>query len=457
MIRVWGGGIYEEEIFYEICDELGVMIWQDFMFACAAYPENKKFIDNVKSEIKHIVESLQYHPSIAIYCGNNENEWIWYRDNYISYKEMPGYKIFHQIIPPLIEKFDPYRPYWPSSPFGKDNDPNSVYSGNRHVWDIWSNWEDYTAVNNDFSLFVSEFGFQAPANFDTINQSIPKENRKVQDKLFEYHNKQIEGPERLFRFLAGHFIVSTKWEDFIYLTQLNQALALKTCIEHWRTNGVTKGSIIWQLNDCWPAISWSLVDSSINPKLSYYHVKKTFSKRIITIVLQNNFLKIFGLNEDKEFHGVLKIDICDLNTGNYFSNKTKKVHLTSASYCELESLQMLKLPEKKDWILIATLCDSDENIIHRNYYLKKKWKHIQLHKSKIKIQHHKKKGNDYLILSSDKPSFFVDLYHPEFKFSDRGIIILPNDNIKLNIIGDKNHSIKLNEIKVFSLNSILQD
>ena len=252
-VRVWGGGIYENEIFYELCDELGLLIWQDFMFACASYPEHKEFMKNVEDEVEQNIERLQHHPSIALWCGNNENEWIWHQEMKTSYKEMPGYKIYHEVIPDILKAADPERPYWPSSPFGSDDDPNAYSSGNRHEWGIWSKWIDYSEVKNDNSLFVTEFGFQGPANKKTFEKYLSKNKRYSQDPVFEFHNKQVEGPERVFKFLSGNLPIKTEWEDFIYLAQLNQALALKTCLERWRINWpVANGSIIWQLNDCWP-------------------------------------------------------------------------------------------------------------------------------------------------------------------------------------------------------------
>ncbi len=166
---------------------------------------------------------------------------------------MPGYSIYHKLIPGLLKKMDPHRPYWPSTPFGREPDPNSPASGNRHQWDIWSGWKDYTTVKSDQSLFVSEFGFQGPANRQVLESVIPESERHPQSAGFEFHNKQVEGNERIFRFLAAHLPVVNRWADYLYLTQLNQGLALKTCLEHWRIRyPQTAGTIIWQLNDCWP-------------------------------------------------------------------------------------------------------------------------------------------------------------------------------------------------------------
>ncbi|MFA7288835.1 MAG: hypothetical protein WC055_08135, partial [Melioribacteraceae bacterium] len=212
IVRVWGGGIYEKDIFYELCDELGLLIWQDFMFACGAYPETKEFLQNVSEEVIYNVNRIQYHSSLAIWCGNNENEWNWTKEQLSDYINMPGYKIYSKLIPDILKKEDPNRAYWESSPFGFDADPNSQKSGNRHQWDVWSSWIDYTKVVEDNSLFVTEFGFQGTANVTTLNKYIPKTDRIIHNRLFEFHNKQTEGNERVIRFISAHFPLNTDWE-----------------------------------------------------------------------------------------------------------------------------------------------------------------------------------------------------------------------------------------------------
>ena len=161
-------------------------------------------------------------------------------------------------------------------------------------------WIDYTEVVNDKSLFVTEFGFQGPANKDTFEKYLPAKNRNINDKIFEHHNKQVEGPERIIKFLSGHLPINTEWDDFLYLTQLNQAFALKTCLEHWRTNGRTNGSIIWQINDCWPVTSWAIVDSDIKPKIAYHFVRNAFAPQLIYFNNDGSKIKINLLNQDKD-------------------------------------------------------------------------------------------------------------------------------------------------------------
>lgn len=451
-IRVWGGGIYENDIFYELCDELGLLVWQDFMFACGSYPEHQDFIENIKEEIAYNVSRLQHHPSIAIWCGNNENEWIWYQEQKKSYKLMPGYKIFNKIIPDIVKKLDPHRPYWQSTPFGFDEDPNSQNSGNRHQWDIWSRWIDYSYVKYDNSLFVTEFGFQGPANQHTLEKFIPPEERKIQSKIFESHNKQIEGNERIIKFLIAHLPLSTKWKEFIYLAQLNQGLALKTCIEHWRFNQpTTNGVIIWQLNDTWPVISWSLIDSELIPKLSYYFVKQSFADIILRFYLENNFVSVFALNKKKnKYKGKIKLIGINSVNGEFVFEKHKTVIIKENSISNLFSLKNNFTPST---ILIATLYDENGNLQYRNIYAFNEWKYTSLPEVTIKTEWKKEDGNCFLEVSTDKPSFFVDFVIPDVILSERGFTILPGEKKIIKVMN--NSEFDENKITAFCLNQFL--
>lgn len=456
MVRVWGGGIYENDEFYNLCDELGLLVWQDFMFACGAYPENDEFISNVSEEATQNVLRLQYHACLALWCGNNENEWIWFQEQKKSYKKMPGYKIFHNILPKLLKKIDPQRPYWESSPFGNDDDPNSFENGNTHQWNIWSKWIDYDEVKNDRSLFVTEFGFQGPANKDTFEKYLPQENRSIHDKIFEHHNKQVEGPERIIKFLSGHLPVKTEWNDYLYLAQLNQAFALKTCLEYWRTNGRTNGSIIWQLNDCWPVTSWSLIDSEINPKLAYYFVKNAFAPQLLYFKDEGSKIKIILLNQNKnKINGRLRMTVVNSASGEILKDSSVKMNIANKRLIEINSVFRNNLPHDGNWILTAVLYDESGEIICRNYYLTKPWKHVKLKNSELKLKTFADDNCTELILESSDPVFFVDLYHPHLTFSDRGFFILPGERIKVKIIGEQNKPFKVEEIKIYSLNSYL--
>jgi len=456
IVRVWGGGIYENDEFYNICDELGLLVWQDFMFACGSYPENDDFIGNVKEEVNQNVLRLQHHASIALWCGNNENEWIWHQEQKISYKKMPGYKIYHKVIPDILKVIDSNRPYWPSSPFGNDNDPNSYESGNTHQWNIWSRWIDYNEVVNDKSLFVTEFGFQGPANKDTFEKCLPVENRNISNQIFEHHNKQVEGPERIIKFLSGHLPLKTEWDDYLYLAQLNQAFALKTCLEYWRANRRTNGSIIWQINDCWPVSSWAIIDSDMRPKLSYHFVKQSFAPQLIYYKNDGNCIKINLLNQNRlSLKGKLRCTIIDSNSGKSISDFSKVVNIKGNIKTELNSILISKLPKKNSWVLLTVLLDESENMVCKNYYTLKPWKYIRLEKSQLNIKVKEKNDSTFLIIKSKNPVFFIDIYYPDITFSDRGFFLLPNEEIELKIGDGKSKSFKVSDFKIYTLNDYL--
>ncbi len=278
MIRVWGGGIYEDDCFYALCDRLGLMVWQDFMFACGEYPEEKSFLKAVRDEAEFVVTRLRNHPSIVIWCGNNECEWLYCMQHPNKIPDhMRGSKIFRDLLPQVCKFLDGTRPYWRSSPFGHGF-PNAETNGNHHQWAVWSSWKDYPEYEHDRGRFVTEFGFQAPPNKRTFDEITIAADRYPQSRVIEHHNKQVEGTERLLRFQAAHFRLSNTFSGFIYQGQVVQADALKCAAEHWRRRKFrTAGSLFWQLNDCWPVSSWSIIDSALRPKAAYFAAKRFFN------------------------------------------------------------------------------------------------------------------------------------------------------------------------------------
>jgi len=458
MVRVWGGGIYEAERFYQLCDEMGLLVWQDFMFACGAYPESPQFLRNVSEEVKQNINRLQYHPSIAIWCGNNENEWIWYQTTQKSVNKMPGFKIYHQLIPKIMAELDPKRPYWPTTPFGDDPDPNSEKSGNRHQWNIWSNWKDYSEVTKDQSLFVTEFGFQAPANRQILENYIPVEERRIQSPVFEFHNKQIEGNERLIRFLAGHLPISSSWAGYIYLTQLNQGLALQHCIEHWRLRYPrTSGAIIWQLNDCWPVSSWSLIDWKGMPKLAYYFVKQSYSPVAVIAKILDFKLDLMVLNDSpKKFSGKIRTVLFENITGKVMGELDISLQIGANSRKLFGNKFSGIIRKCKGWICVVSLYDQNNDLIHRNCYSNKRWKYLELPKPEIYLQRAERTDQTGLLISASELALFQDFYHPQLTFSPRGLVLLPGERSRIYYSGSLSKDSKISKIQKFNLNEYLQ-
>ncbi|MDK2972548.1 MAG: beta-mannosidase [Candidatus Sumerlaeota bacterium] len=276
LLRVWGGGVYESEAFYRRCDELGIMVWQDFMFAQGDHPETKEFWNSVQEEARAQIKRLRNHPSIVLWCGNDANDWMHHRATQNSTKQ-PGRKIFTRLLPHVIETFDPHRPYWTSSPSGGE-DPNSENQGDHHYLGVWENWEPELAYRDVRARFVSRFDFMALPHRETVRSWTSAEEKSLNHSDFESHLKQQDGTGRLFRYVISRTRPPETFDELIYLSQWTQAQALTLAIDTWRANKPeTMGAILWHFNDCWPGISASLLDYKTRPKLAYWAVRDAYA------------------------------------------------------------------------------------------------------------------------------------------------------------------------------------
>ncbi len=449
MIRVWGGGIYEDDDFYALCDELGLMVWQDFMFACAAYPQDEPFLSEVRTEVEENVARLRHHPSVVLWCGNNENEWIWTREANAPLKEMPGYRLYHREFPAWLKRLDPFRPYWPGTPWGEESDPNGTTKGNRHVWEIWSWWQDYETVRHDQSLFVTEFGFQAPADAFTWQKYLSAENLLVQGEVFEAHNKQVEGPERLFRFLSAHLPVRTDFAAFVYLTQLNQAFALQTCLEHWRDNGRTNGAIIWQLNDCWHVSSWSLIDYEGRPKLSYYQVRSSFAPLLLRFKKTDAGFELrIKAEAPAAFRGRVELLRWEVPNGDLTTVERYALKLDAGQTRRL----FARTTRAQAVLWIATAYDENNAMVARAVHAEKPWKYLTLPATKGKMRW--RLAEQAVELESSVPALFVALHHAKAVFADQGFVLLPGERKRVEFLRG-GEAVTPDAIAVLSLNDFL--
>lgn len=292
MLRVWGGGIYEAPAFYRACDELGIMVWQDFMFACAEYPEDRPLLNSIQREARETVRRLRNHPSVVLWCGNNENHWgydAWWPPRPKRYGEV----IYDKILPAACKALDPTRPFWPGSPYGGPmaNDPDH---GDQHEWNVWIFWQNPEKYRQSKARFVSEFGFQSVPEPATVNQFTAPEDRRLFSRVIDHHNKCEDGHARNMKFLAHLYGVPQDMEEYIYLSQVAQAGAIQTGVEHWRRRWpATAGTLFWQHNDCWPVASWSCVDYYGRPKGLWYAARRFFSPLLVSLVPAGD--QAFGL------------------------------------------------------------------------------------------------------------------------------------------------------------------
>jgi beta-mannosidase len=378
MIRVWGGGIYEQDVFYNLCNKLGLLVWQDFMFACGEYPQTPWFLKLIMDEATKAVTKLRNHPSLAVWCGNNECEWSFCAENPDNTADdMTGAVIFREVLPTIVKKLDNSRPYWRSSPFG-EGFPNNESNGTHHQWHVWSFWKDYNEYENVNARFVSEFGFQAPANIRTWEEATLPEDRTPQHPVIEHHNKQVEGQERLFRFQAAHYTIGKNFNDFVYRGQLVQANALKTAVEHWRRRKFnTAGALYWQLNDCWPVSSWAVIDSGLRPKASYFYTKRFFVKVLVSMKINGNKIEVWGTNDSLErFNGMLHAKVLSFKGEKYFGTDIE-VWLkpnSSARILEIPHFPNDSVERYKSYIAVQLL--SEEKMISENRFYFAQPKHL---------------------------------------------------------------------------------
>ncbi|MGA2915173.1 MAG: sugar-binding domain-containing protein [Sedimentisphaerales bacterium] len=286
MLRVWGGGVYETDIFYNLCDRLGIMVWQDFTFACAYYPERRWFTEMIKTEAAQNIIRLRNHPSLMLWCGNNEIDWMHAKGLFLKSKKFYGKNIYHKILPQLVHELDPDRDYIRSTPLGPDKNPNEPTSGTVHQWEVWSHFEPTDNYLQQTPRFVSEFGFQAMPAKKTLQSFVPDKIHPASYEL-EKHNYQPNGPARLHYYINELFRPPKNIDEFIYLSQLMQARAIRKNVEHLRSNSNINGGVIfWQFNDSCPAVSWSCIDYAYRPKALYYYTKRLFSPVITTVSAQ---------------------------------------------------------------------------------------------------------------------------------------------------------------------------
>ncbi|WP_329181870.1 glycoside hydrolase family 2 protein [Streptomyces sp. NBC_01477] len=287
LIRVWGGGIYESDDFYDACDELGLLVWQDFLFACAAYPEEQPLRSEIEAEARENVVRLAPHPSLALWNGNNENlwgfrDWDW-ADGLAGDSWGEGYYL--GLLPRIVAETDPTRPYWAGSPWSGswDHHPNDPRHGTAHSWEVW-NRTDYTDYLDTVPRFVAEFGWQAPPAYATARRALSDDPLTPDSPGMLHHQKAEDGNGKLARGLARHFSVPADFDTWHYLTQVNQARAVATGIEHWRSHWpVCAGTVVWQLNDCWPVTSWAAIDGDEREKPLYHELKRLYADRLVTV------------------------------------------------------------------------------------------------------------------------------------------------------------------------------
>ncbi|GHH81303.1 glycoside hydrolase family 2 protein [Streptomyces capitiformicae] len=305
LVRVWGGGIYESEDFYDACDELGLLVWQDFPFACAAYPEEQPLRGEVEAEARENVVRLMPHPSLVLWNGNNENLWgfrDWEWEERLA-GESWGEGYYLGVLPRVVAELDPTRPYTAGSPWSGswERHPNDPAHGTHHSWEVW-NREDYAEYRANVPRFVAEFGWQAPPAYATLRRALGEGELSADSPGMLHHQKADDGNGKLQRGLARHFAVPEgDFDRWHYLMQVNQARAVATGIEYWRSLWpVCAGTVVWQLNDCWPVTSWAAIDGDGREKPLWHELRRVYADRLLTLQVRGGVLALAVVNQARD-------------------------------------------------------------------------------------------------------------------------------------------------------------
>ena len=340
-IRIWGGGYYPEDWFFDLCDEYGLLVWHDFMYACAVYWMTDEFKENITAETIDNVKRIRHHASLGLWCGNNEMEVAWkhwglpddeeLREDYLEQ--------FEQLLPELVEKYDPNTYYWPSSPssgggFDKPNDSNI---GDTHYWEVWHGMKPFEEFKKHYFRFCSEYGFESLPNIKTIEAVTLPKDRNIFSPVMEAHQKCDSGNMKLMYYMSEMFRFPKSFEMLVYGTQLLQADAIRSNVEHMRRNrGRCMGSVYWQVNDCNPVISWSSIDYFGRWKALHYYAKRFYTPVLLSLDEGDVSNLVFNISNEtmKDAKGTVKWVLRD-NRAKIIRNGEFEVKIAplSASNC----------------------------------------------------------------------------------------------------------------------------
>ncbi|WP_078378750.1 beta-mannosidase [Sutcliffiella halmapala] len=475
MLRVWGGGIYEKEVFYDECNRLGILVWQDFMFSCALYPDyNRNFMANVKEEIIHVVKRLRNHPCLALWCGNNENDWLYEALHSSGEITHPFYgeKIYHQLMPELLEELDHTRLYWPSSPFG-GNDHNSREEGDSHNWQVWhGNIEprsfgqpqtvnysveglSFKNFKNDTTKFASEFGMHASSNRYTLERNIPADQFFWGSEEMAYRNKDIHHPKGIL-LMQGYTGVPKDLNEYIAFSMLTQAEGLKYGIEHYRRNKPhTSGALFWQLNDCWPGTSWSVIDYYLLPKASYHYAKKFFSPILLTLdhdVGKN--ISIWAVNDRLEvYEDEIELAVYHLNGEKVFSSSWKVSIEANVSKQVTTVLEQEALGGVQPDEAVMVIC-SKNNKTYENFYYFRDHKDVAFEACELSFLVDKEKNELTVSTNVLARMVTIEIDMEQLVLEDNFFDLLPSERKTVKLYQTDGKEIPWDTLRVKAINSL---
>lgn len=381
MLRVWGGGIYPFDYFYDLCDSLGILVWQDFMFAGTLYPYDSSFLNNVEAEAREQVKRLASHASLALWCGNNEvsegyYNWGWQQSLGWSEDEDKAMKagydtLFEVLLAKTVNEYDGTHPYWPSSPSKGWGRPESLTQGDVHYWGVWWGEMPYEIYRDKVGRFNSEYGYQSYPDIITLQRLDPTASLSKESELIAAHQKHPRGKKQIDDFIRRYYPYPDSFDDYIYMSQLSQAYGMRIAIEAHRTaKPHNMGTLYWQLNDSWPVVSWSSIDYYGHEKALQYKLKTLFAPLLLSLDQKDG--AVYATSDLRQsMNGILKVSVSNF-LGNTLFAKEIELHLTGNENksTEIEGLPAtLRRMEKENAYVKLEFLRHDSLVAERFCYL----------------------------------------------------------------------------------------
>lgn len=474
MLRVWGGGAYEDDYFYHLCDSLGIMVWQDFMFACGMYPTNPGFMSDLHEEFTGQIDRLISHPSIVIWCGNNENtegwfNWGWQKEMKMSRSDSllvaNGYfELFYTQMRLLLYAYDRNVIYWPSSPSIGWGHSEAYKEGDVHYWGVWWGQEPFSAYDSHVGRFVTEYGFQGMPDERSFAAFAGKRYFDLKDSVIRAHQKHPTGYETINAYMQRDYPVPANFFDYLYVSQVVQRDGMQRAIEaHRRTQPYCMGTVFWQFNDCWPVTSWSSVDYYERPKLFQYALPSLYAPVMISVTERNDSVLLYLINDDTLAHnGELSFRWTD------FSGKVYRFSQGAEYLPENSSMPAAGFRKK---LLLDTLAASDgvltvvyryegNRSVEKNYYFAPvKDLHLQADPGISLVTEPAEGEAGTFFVSLKCTSLARDIYlatsDESTRFSDNGFDLLPGAEKKIKVKSSLSQDELRKNIRVYTMNGMI--
>lgn len=449
MLRVWGGGIYESDSFYDLCDEYGVCVWQDFMFACTTYPTfDEAWMANVRVEAEQNVRRLRHHPSIALWCGNNELEqglvgdaWT---EGQMSWKDYG--KLFDTLIPDVLQDLDPDRDYWPCSPHTPPPGDRANHSdptrGDAHLWDVWHGRKPFEWYRSAYHRFCSEFGFQSFPEPRAVEAYTEPCDRNITSYVMEKHQRSGIGNAVIMQYMLDWYRMPVGFENTLWLSQIQQGMSIKYAVEHWRRNRPRcMGALYWQLNDCWPVASWASITYDGRWKALHYMARRFYAPLLVSGVenIADGTVEVHVGNDLlKNFKGTVTWRVTRLD-GTVLRNDTIPVDIAANSSLLQTTLKLADLIAAhgtRDLIVWLTMLDADGSAVSWNIVTFCRPKHMDLQPPNPKIEIRAWDDNSYAVTLIAKAPIlwlWVTLKNLEVKCDDNFICLEPDRPMRIRV------------------------